>query len=115
MGAYSRSKGKRGELQWRDECRKHGYDAMRGAQSNGAVIADVIGLPGIHIECKFVERLNLRAAMAQSENDAKDGEVPIVAHKSNRKPWLVTMNSEDFFKLYEAWRSDNGQNFRARQ
>lgn len=108
MGAYSRSKGKRGELQWRDECRKHGYDAMRGAQSNGAVIADVIGLPGIHIECKNVERLNLRAAMTQSENDAKDGEVPIVAHKSNRKPWLVTMNSEDFFKLYEAWRSDNG-------
>lgn len=115
MGAYSRSKGKRGELQWRDECRKHGYDAMRGAQNNGAVIADVIGLPGIHIECKNVERINLRAAMAQSENDAKDGEVPIVAHKSNRKPWLVTMNSEDFFKLYEAWRSDNGQNFRARQ
>ena len=79
------------------------------------MIADVIGLPGIHIEVKNVERLNLRAAMAQSENDAKDGEVPIVAHKSNRKPWLVTMNSEDFFKLYEAWRSDNGQNFRARQ
>ena len=103
MGKAQRDKGKRGELLWRDECRKHGYDAQRGSQSNGAVIADVIGLPGIHIECKFVERLNLRSAMAQSEGDAKEGEIPIVAHKMNRKPWLITMNSEDFFKLYKAW------------
>jgi Holliday junction resolvase len=103
MGKAQRERGKRGELLWRDECRKHGYNAQRGSQSNGAVIADVIGLPGIHIECKFVERLNLRSAMAQSEGDAKEGEIPIVAHKMNRKPWLVTMNSEDFFKLYKAW------------
>lgn len=107
MGKAQRDKGKRGELLWRDECRKHGYNAQRGSQSNGAVIADVIGLPGIHIECKFVERLNLRGAMVQAEGDAKDGEIPIVAHKTNRKPWLVTMNSEDFFKLYKAWGKSN--------
>ena len=103
MGKAQRERGKRGELLWRDECRKHGYNAQRGSQSNGAVIADVIGLPGIHIEVKNTERLNLRAAMAQSEGDAKEGEIPIVASKCNRKPWLVTMNSEDFFKLYKAW------------
>ncbi len=103
MGKAQRDKGARGERLWRDECRKHGYNAQRGSQSNGAVIADVIGLPHIHQEVKFVERLNLRSAMEQSERDAKDGEIPIVAHKCNRKPWLVTMNSEDFFKLYAAW------------
>jgi Holliday junction resolvase len=103
MGAYSRSKGKRGELQWRDECRKHGYNAQRGSQSNGAVIADVIGLPGIHQEVKFVERLNLRVAMEQSERDAKEGEIPIVAHKTSRKEWLVTLKADDWFKMYECF------------
>ncbi len=103
MGKAQRDKGKRGELLFRDECRKHGYYAHRGSQSNGAVIADVIGLPGIHIEVKNVERLNLRAALAQSESDAKDGEIPIVAHKMNRKPWLVTLTADDWFKMYKAW------------
>ena len=111
MGKAQRDKGQRGERLWRDECRKHGYDAQRGSQSNGAVIADVIGLPGIHIEVKFVERLNLRAAMAQSEGDAKTGEIPIVAHKMNRKPWLVTIGSDDFFKLYKAWLAINSEVF----
>ena len=110
MGKSQRSKGCRGELLWRNVCREHGFEgAQRGSQSNGAVIADVIGLPGIHIECKFVERLNLRAAMVQSECDAKGDEIPIVAHKTSRKPWLVTMNSEDWFKLYKAWLKVEGE------
>ena len=36
----------------------------------GSEAPDVAGLPGIHIECKNVERLNLRKAMEQSSEDA---------------------------------------------
>ena len=103
MGKAQRDKGKRGELAWRNICRGYGFDAERGGQSNGKVIADVIGLPLIHQEVKNVERLNLRLAMEQSVRDAKDGEIPIVAHKMSRKPWLVTLSAEDFFKMYKAW------------
>ncbi len=66
--------------------------------------ADVIGLPGIHVEVKNVERLSLRDAMAQSIRDAEpDGTMPIVAHKKRYAPWLITMRAEDFFKMYREW------------
>lgn len=102
VGAYQRNKGARGEILWRNVCRENGFDAERGCQlyQRGSEIADVIGLPGIHQEVKFQERLNLRAAMEQSERDANGEEMPIVAHKASRKPWLVTMRAEDWFKLY---------------
>ena len=109
MGKASRDKGARGERLWRDVCREQGFENVeRGCQlyQRGSEIADVVGLPGIHIECKFVERLNLRAAMEQSERDAKDSgqeSMPIVAHKTSRKPWLVTMRAGDWFKLYKAY------------
>ncbi len=67
---------------------------------------DVEGLPHIHVECKFVENLNLRKAMEQSTNDATangNGDVPIVAHKKSRQPWLVTMYLEDWFGFYRDW------------
>lgn len=105
MGKAQRDKGARGERLWRDECRKHGFDAERGCQlyQTGAEVADVIGLPSIHQEVKFVERLNLRNAMEQSIRDAHSWEFPIVAHKISRKPWLVTMRADDWFRLYDAW------------
>lgn len=105
MGAFSRSKGARGERMWRDECRANGYDAQRGCQlyQSGSEVADVVGLPGIHQEVKFTERLKLRDAMEQSVRDAAESEIPIVAHKASRQPWLVTMRAEDWFTIYREW------------
>lgn len=108
MGRTQRQKGVRGELLWRDECRKQGFDAERGGQlyQRGSEIADVVGLPKIHQEVKFVEKLNLRAAMEQSTKDAAEsgrGEIPILAHKVSRKEWLVTMRAADWFRLYRTW------------
>lgn len=106
MGAFSRSKGARGERMWRDVCRAEGYDAERGCQyyQKGSEIADVIGLPGIHQEIKFCEAIRLRKWMSQSVADAATDEIPIVAHKKSREGWLVTMRAEDFFRMYrEYW------------
>jgi len=96
----SREKGKRGEREWAAICRDHGYDARRGQQFCGADgSADVVGVPGFHMEIKRVQALNIHAAMKQAENDARDGEIPIVAHRKNNTPWLVTMRAEDWFEL----------------
>lgn len=98
----SRRKGKEGELALAKILRERGYDARRGQQfKGGADSPDVIGLPGVHIECKRVERLDLTAAYEQSFRDAADGEIAAVFHKKNREPWMVTVSLEDFFKLYE--------------
>ena len=97
----SRQKGARGERELSSKLKEYGYDCRRGQQYCGADgSADVIGLDGIHIECKRVERLNLEDAMAQSKRDARVGEIPTVMHRKNNCEWLVTLTLEDFIKLY---------------
>ena len=98
----SRNKGKRGELEVAHLLKEYGYDARRSQQYAGINNdADVVGLPGIHIEVKRVEKLNLNNAMAQSIRDAREGEKPIVMHRTNREPWKVTMLFTDFMEMYQ--------------
>lgn len=100
MGINSREKGRRGEVELAHELEKYGYKAYRSQQYCGANgDADVVGLPGFHIECKRVEKLNLENAMEQSISDAREDEVPVVMHRKNRKPWLVTLELKDFMEL----------------
>ena len=106
----SRQKGKRGELEVARLCRAHGCDCRRTAQycGNTGEAADVVGLPGIHIEVKRVQRLNLEDAMSQAKRDAKPGELPSVFHRKNNCEWLVTMRAEDWFQIYvEAQHEEN--------
>ena len=100
----SREKGARGERELARALKEYGYDCRRGQQycgSNGD--ADVLGLPGLHIECKRVERLEIGAAMGQSIRDAREDELPAVMHRRNNCPWLVTMRLEDFMAIYREW------------
>lgn len=98
----SRQKGAAGERELAKVLRSHGFETRRGQQycgSNGD--ADVVGLPGVHIECKRVERLNLEDAMAQSRADAREGEIPVVMHRKNNCKWLVTLSLDDFMNIYK--------------
>lgn len=70
-------------------------------------MVDVVGLPGIHIECKRVERLQLDDAMAQSIHDARPDELPAVFHRKNNAAWLVTMRLDDWILLYQEWEAGN--------
>lgn len=85
----SRSKGKRGELELAHKLKEFGYDCRRGQQFCGANgDADVVGLHGIHIECKRNERLNIYDAMAQAKHDANPEELPTVMHgKTTANGW----------------------------
>lgn len=97
-----RQKGKKGELELAHVLRDYGYDTRRGQQYCGANgDADVVGLPGVHIECKRVERLNLEDAVAQAQRDAKLDEMPVVMHRRNRGQWMVTMPLADWMELYK--------------
>ena len=101
----SKAKGKRGELELAKTLRDYGYDARRSVQYCGANgDADVIGLPGIHIECKRTERLSLYDAMAQSKADARKGEMPVVMHRKNNSEWLVIQPLSDWIEMYKEWK-----------
>lgn len=102
MAVNSNQKGKRGEREWVAECRDAGFTARRGQQYSGGddspdVICEEID-NWFHFEVKRVEKLNIETAMAQSRQDAGKKE-PLVVHKRNFKPWLVTMPATTFWKL----------------
>lgn len=97
----SKQKGARGERELSNKLKEYGYNTRRGQQYCGANgDADVVGLPGIHIECKRVEKLNLYKAMEQAQNDAREDETPVVMHRKDRSEWFVTMRLDDWMEFY---------------
>ena len=101
----SRAKGAAGERELAKKLREYGYECRRGQQFCGANgDADVIGLPGIHIECKRVERLNIDDAILQAIRDRREGEFPAVFHRKNNGKWMVTMLLDDWQEIYREWR-----------
>lgn len=103
-GRSARDKGARYELELVHILRDfYGYPVRRGYVFQHE--SDVIGLQGVHIECKAVERLNIRKAYKQAVEEAlerADG-VPVVFHHKAREGWLVTMSLEDFMDFYGGW------------
>ena len=105
QGRTSRNKGKRGEREVVILLREAGFPAAhRSVQYCGrtGTAADVIGLPGIHIEVKYVEREAVRSWYSQAARDAGAGgrgDIPVVFHRKSRAPWLVTLGAEDFLRL----------------
>ena len=74
MAVNSKQKGARFERQLAGLFRDHGYsDARRTAQycGNTGDASDVIGLPGIHIEAKHQEKMQLYNWMAQAKRDSE--------------------------------------------
>lgn len=112
----SRTKGKRGELEVAHLLKKYGYDARRGQQFSGINgDADVVGLPGIHLEIKRVEKLNIDDALSQSIRDARENEIPIVMHRKNYAEWKITMRFSDWIELYGAWEKENERTHKVAQ
>ena len=104
----SRKKGKRFELLVAGLFRSIGYEARRGQQFSGANgDADVVGVPGLHIECKARERTELYDWMSQAKADARENEIPVVIHKKNNCAVLVTMEFDQWAEFYRAWEVEN--------
>lgn len=111
MALKSKAKGARFERTLASKLREYGYDCRRGQQYCGANgDADVVGLPGIHIEAKAQERMSLYEWMAQAKRDSDGtGRLPAVFHKKNNAPILVTMELEDFMNLYREWEAGRSE------
>ena len=100
----SSRKGADGERELAAILEAEGFRTERGGTESFGTAPDLSGLPGIHIEVKRVEKLNIFVAMAQAIRDAarfRDG-YPAVFHRRNRKPWLVTMLLSDWLRMYRA-------------
>lgn len=99
-GKSSQRKGRTGEIELAHILQSYGYPVQAVSFGN---TPDLTGLPGVHIEAKRVERLNVSEAMTQAVRDSEkfhDG-IPILFHRRNRQEWLTTMRLTDFMAIYE--------------
>jgi Holliday junction resolvase len=106
----SKQKGARFERTLASKFREYGFDARRTNQycGNTGDASDVVGLPGIHIEAKHQERMQLYDWIAQAKRDAENGGkgyLPAVFHKKNHAEILVTMTLDDWMNLYREWQA----------
>ena len=92
----SRAKGKTGERELAKLLRTQGFtEARRGQQYSGANgDADVIGVKGIHIECKRQQRVHDEMWMKQAEDDARKGEIPVVIYRRNHEQWKLLIRQD---------------------
>lgn len=105
MAINSKQKGARFERDLAKKLREYGYETRRTAQycGNTGDASDVVGLPYLHIEAKHQEKMCLYDWMAQAKRDAEAGGkglMPAVFHKKNNCKILVTMELDDFMKIY---------------
>lgn len=109
-GSSSPRKGANGERELAAVLREYGYDIERGGSMSFGEIPDLTGLPGVHIEVKRRERLNVPEAMKQAQRDSerfRDG-APAVFHRRSRESWLVTMRLTDWIDLYSGKNTEKG-------
>ena len=104
----SRRKGKTGELELARKLREYGWDCHRGQQYSGANgDADVVGIPGIHIECKRRNRLEPYEYISQARHDARKRELPIVFMRRDNSEWLALMDFDTAMQLIRSWEADH--------
>src|SRR6266508_3011427 len=108
MSRAARQKGGRGERELAKLLIKYGFSAQRTPYSGGGTLrGDLISrdmaacIPGFHIECKRVEKLDLPKAIRQSWADA-GANIPTVFHRRNDNrtgdplaKWHITLPAED--------------------
>lgn len=105
-GKSSRNRGARAEWDLAKLFNEYGFeDAERTAQRRGKEggDADVIGVPYLHIESKYVERLNLDKAMEQGERDCRQANklaIPVVCHRKPHQHWKITLDLEYFLQMW---------------
>ena len=108
-GRSAQAKGRRGEIELAQFLQAHGYaDARPGAALNYGTQPDITGIPGLHIECKRHEKLELTKWYQQAQADAErmqDGR-PAVIFRRNRQQWMIALSLEDFIAMQ---RGTNGK------
>jgi hypothetical protein len=76
-------------------------EVSRGGRmyQSGSESPDILGLIGLHVECKRRETVSLPSALRQAADDCRHGECPVVMHRGNRQGWMCTVSLADLPRL----------------
>jgi len=95
-------KGKEGERDTVRRWRQFGFESQRQPNSGGLMWKGDLycgELPWLHIEVKYVERLNIEACMDKARSECKSGQTALLIHKRARKPALATLEEAELLGL----------------
>ena len=99
MALNSRAKGRRAEIAFAQKMSVWWPEAIRNLDQFGDDKRDVLHCAGLHFQIKHVERLNIWAALAQAEGEARNGDMPLVAFKRNRSKFYVAGDADDLLPI----------------
>ena len=105
----AKRKGNAGEREFLSFLEANGVRANRNEQryvgglDNPDIAAQISGIP-FHVEVKRTERFRLYDALDQAKRDANGHRIPLVAHRQNRRPWVVVMDAADFMRIMKCTR-----------
>lgn len=107
MGRKSRTKGKRGELEAKEQIRLYWFapEARRSQQYSGhETSADIVGaLPGAHVECKRLKAIGALSYLEQAERDKAEEDFGLVVMRKDRDPeWVVMFRLKDSERFADA-------------
>lgn len=115
-GKMARDKGKRGEREIADrfiaimeqvekELWKKGYseDVKRNTLQSDRGGFDLVGIPGLAIEVKRCETLQLGSWWQQCCKQAKDGLLPVLFYRQNNRAWKVRTYTQLSFNNCTHW------------
>jgi hypothetical protein len=107
MGRKSRTKGKRGELEAKEQIRVYWYApaARRSQQYSGhETSADIVdALAGAHVECKRLKSIGALSYLEQAERDKADSDFGVVVMRKDRDPeWVVMFRLKDSERFADA-------------
>lgn len=100
MACNSRRKGKNAELTCAKlinelfphaQCRRS--QQFKGDKTAADLTCD--GLPGIMVEVKRRQSMNLHSVMNKSLEDCTEDQTPVIVHRKDNEEWLLTVRLED--------------------
>ena len=100
MACNSRRKGKDAELTCAKilnelfphaQCRRS--QQFKGDKTAADLTCD--GLPGIMVEVKRRQSMNLHTVMKKSLEDCTEDQTPVIIHRKDNEEWLLTVRLED--------------------
>lgn len=97
-------KGNAGEREFLSLLAENGVQASRNDQryvggKDNPDISAFIGGTEFHVEVKRTERFRLYDALDQAQRDANGHRIPLVAHRQNRRPWVIVLDAMDFLRI----------------
>lgn len=109
MSVNARSKGKKGEYEWRDIINRTFHTNYARTPLSGGLdlkgdLLKKYGAPRtiadeFHYEVKRVEKLNIHDAMRQAIRDARPPLIPCVPFRKSHDDWLLCLRALDFLNI----------------